>query len=773
MTRRIRTALGRAHSAPERPSGGFGRFAWLLVRFRLYVVVGWLVLLALAEVVLPSYGSGGGGGLQGLVPADSRAIQAEIDSFQLFGFPLTTRTMVVQRDPDGLSRTAQARVFLRALRLNRKDYPRLGRIEGALPITNTLKLLPGSSERSTTAITYLFYLPSVSLSRREGYADRFAEEVVDEPGDALVGVTGAAPGRITEGRLIKEALPKIELATLLLILLIVGAHFKSIVAPVVALVAAGIAYFITLRVIEFVAALLGLGAPEELEPLIVVLLLGIVTDYSIFFMSGTEARLRAGDPPLVAAMSATHSVTPIIITAGVTVAAGTAALYVATLGAFKALGPGLAVTVLIGLAVSVTLIPAMLALSGRAMFWPHVARARRRPGWAARAKRRYETFRNRTTSRLSHRRPAAVIAALSIALLLVPAVFIKDMELGFSIVGGLPRDSEARQAARAASLGFAPGIVSPAVLVIQGEGVGDSTRRLGLVQSLIERSPGVAATVGPRELESLRQVLTGLPEEKLSAAAVEPLLQASVSRRADAARVVVIFEDPPLGAEAIDSLRYLRGYIPTVLRAVGFEGAVAAFAGDTALAADTIDRTIDDLERVGAVVIAVSLIILAFYLRSLVAPLYLVFASILGFVASLGLTVIVFQLWLDQGALSFLVPFASGVLLVSLGSDYTIFLAGQIWGEARTTSFRRAVARATPRASGPITVAGVTLAASFAILGLVPLESFRQIAFALSAGVLIDTFIVRSWLVPSLVAVMGRVSAWPSRRYGAVEAKRG
>lgn len=771
---RLRLLLGQTGGLPEPPSGISGRFAHLVVRFRLYVVLGWFLLLILAQFALPSYGSAKAGGLQDLVPSDSSAIQAEIDSFRLFGFPLTTRTMVVQRDPNGLSRAAQARVFLRALRLNRKDYPRLGRIEGALPITNTLQLFPGSAERSTAAITYLFYLPDVSLSRREGYAARFAEEVVDEPGDALVGVTGAAPGRITEGRLIKEALPTVELATLLLILTIVGLHFRSLAAPITTLMAAGIAYFTTLRAIGSVAGLVGVGLPEELEPLIVVLLLGIVTDYSIFFMSATEARLRQGASPLEATLGATRGTAPIIITAGLTVAAGTAALYVATIGAFKALGPGLALTVLVGLAVSVTFIPAMLALLGGAMFWPHTERSRRDRGWLSRVRHRYESARGRAAARWSHRRPAAVIAALSIALLLVPAAFIKDMRLGFSIVGGLPPDTEARRAGRAAALGFAPGILSPAVLVIKGEDVGRSPQRLALLQSLIERSPSVAATVGPRELEALRRLLQRIPQEvAVPEEASRRLLQASISRKARAARLVVIFDDPPLGAAAIATLRSLRERVPALLDAVGLEESSAAFAGDTALAADTIDRTIADLERVGVTVVALTLVILGAFLRSLVAPLYLVAASVLGFLASLGLTVVVFQLWLGEGSLNFVVPFASGVLLVALGSDYTIFLAGQIWDQARTTSFRRAVAKATPRASGPITVAGITLASSFAILAFVPLDSFRQIAFALAAGVLIDTFIVRSFLVPALIALVGRHSGWPDRRVGAVRSEEG
>jgi putative drug exporter of the RND superfamily len=126
-----------------------------------------------------------------LIPQDSRAIQAEIDSFRLFGFPLLSRTLVVQRDPQGLSARAQARVFLRALALNRHRYPNLDRIAGALPITNTFRLFPSSRESGTTAITYLFFLPDVGLGTRERLASEFAHERVT----ARVIPSSASPGR--------------------------------------------------------------------------------------------------------------------------------------------------------------------------------------------------------------------------------------------------------------------------------------------------------------------------------------------------------------------------------------------------------------------------------------------------------------------------------------------------------------------------------------------------------------------------------------------------
>jgi putative drug exporter of the RND superfamily len=122
--------------------------------------------------------------------------------------------------------------------------------------------------------------------------------------------------------------------------------------------------------------------------------------------------------------------------------------------------------------------------------------------------------------------------------------------------------------------------------------------------------------------------------------------------------------------------------------------------------------------------------------------------------------------------LVYFVPFAAGVLLVSLGSDYNVFVVGRIWEEARALPARDAVAVAAPRASGAITTAGVALAASFGLLAVIPLEQFRQLAIIMAVGVMLDSIIVRSFLVPALVALTGRLGMWPGHQRVRVAARR-
>ena len=109
-------------------------------------------------------------------------------------------------------------------------------------------------------------------------------------------------------------------------------------------------------------------------------------------------------------------------------------------------------------------------------------------------------------------------------------------------------------------------------------------------------------------------------------------------------------------------------------------------------------------------------------------------------------------------------PFAAAVLLVALGSDYNVFLAGRIWTEARQRPIREAVAVAGTRAAGPIAVAAMVLAGSFALLALVPIRPFRELAVVMALGLIIDAFLVRTLLVPALITLVGRRSGWPGRR---------
>ena len=169
----------------------------------------------------------------------------------------------------------------------------------------------------------------------------------------------------------------------------------------------------------------------------------------------------------------------------------------------------------------------------------------------------------------------------------------------------------------------------------------------------------------------------------------------------------------------------------------------------------------EELIRVGVAALLVNFLLLALFLRALVAPLYLLAANALTVAATLGITTWFFQDQLDQGQLVYYVPFATSVLLLALGSDYNIYLVGGIWRAAQKVGIVEGIRTAMPAASLSISVAGLILAGSFGLLAIVPVDALRQFAFVMALGALLDAFVVRPLLVPALITLVGRRGFWP------------
>jgi putative drug exporter of the RND superfamily len=759
----------------SRPAGRPARaLAWVVVHLRFLVVAAWVAAAVLATIYLPPISEADGSSLASMLPKDSAAVATEQSISRIFGLPLFSRLQVVQRDPHGLSPAAQARVVRRAVELDSgRLKERFPDILGAIPVLNTARLLPGSRESGTTAVTYVFADPRLDIFGQRDALGRYVRAEISRPEDHLVGVTGAVAARVDEANRVASALPWVQLATVALIGLIVGFHFRSVGAPFVTLAAAAIAYLITIRVLVWLGQRAHVSIPQEIEPLVVVLLLGIVTDYSVFYLSGMRTRLSEGRSSVRAAKATSGELARIILTAGMVVAAPTAALLVTPLTFFRALGPGLAVTVAIGLVVSVTFVPAAMALGGRALFWParpQVARPASGNGGAAVPVDAEDRAAPDTTlepaarswrgaaARAVTRRPVAlVVCVVVVGGLAVAASFLRQTGFGISLTDELPNDSEAARAAVAAGTGFAPGITSPMEVLVRGPGVAHGADRLARLNRLVAAEPGVAGVIGPGTLP--------------------PRLTPSVflSGGRSAARFVVILDRDPLGSSGLREVGTLEHRMPDLLRRAGLGGASAGFAGDSALARETVGRTLDAIGLIAGAALIADFVLLAIFLRALLAPVYLLAASALVVGASIGLTTLVFQDWAGHPGLTYYVPFAVAVLLVALGSDYNVFVVGRIWQEARWRPLREAIRMAAPRASRAIGVAGLALAGSFALLALVPLTPFREFAFAMAVGVLLDSFVVRTLLVPALMTLFGRdidrapaeVRAGPTRSRGA------
>lgn len=705
-----------------------------IIRARWIILVVWLAAAAASVLYLPPIERAGGAALGALVPERADAIEAELRSKTEFAFPLLSRTVLVQRDPGGLNADQQLAALRRASRLTQGLEPGFDHVRAALPVLNTIGASPFARERSTAVLTYLFIDAELGARARRNIAERLRDQT-EAPPSQFVGVTGLAPAQDEQSKRVADRLPLIELATVLLVLLAVGVRLRAVGAPLLTLGAVAVAYLISSRSVAFVGQEAGFPVPQEVEPVMVVLVFGIVTDYSIFFLGRFRSLLQEGGGGRAAARQTSVELTPIIFTAGITIVAATASLLVAELDFLRVFGPGLAFSVLVSLLVALTFIPAGIAAFGAALFWPR----RLKPLPAA------EAHRDLGVAGFVSRRPWLTIAGCS-GVLAAACAGLLFIEFSNPIIRGLPKGAEARQAYVQAARGFAPGALSPTVLLVTAPDVADRRAELVALQRRLAQQRGVALVLGPAE-----QVAPGVR------------LGATFTEDGQTARMFVVLGSDPLGARAIRRVQRLQDRMPVLLARSGLPEAEVAFAGDTALSAETIEKTKVDLLRVAPIALLAMFLISALFLRALVAPLYLLVASIAAFAAALGLAALFFQGILGEQGITYFVPFAAAVLLVSLGCDYNIFLIGRIWQEARRLPLREAVPVAARGASRSITLAGLILAGSFALLALIPVRAFYELAFVMTAGLLIDTFLVRTLLVPALVTVIGERSGWPGR----------
>ena len=737
IEQRSRRPLGRRRSGeadpPEPPAAG------RLARAYAAVVV-WLAPLLVVMVAaaaygayhfLPSIASAPTATSDSLLPTHPAALAVERESARMFGAPLATPYVVVQRDPGGLPPQVQRASIAKAVAVDKQRVPSLRGIV-AIPVLNTLGIVPSSREHGTTIVTYLYFPHSTASGLAWADTQRYASYL--GPRLHAIGATGAEGARIEQYDLLAGRIHWTEAATVLVILLIVGIALRAVLAPILTVLCAGIAFLISQRLLGWLEASSNLTMPSELQGVAVALMLGIVTDYSVFYFSSAREALRDGLPAREAVRRSTLLNTPIVLTAGAVVSFGVASLVLGTLGFFRSFGPGMAITVATGLLVSVLLMPAMLRLLGPALFWPGL----RQGAPPVRAWRR-------RVSHLATGKPVSFVLAVAVcALLALAASGLRNgLPLGLQLVQGLPASNPVAVSARAAGQGFAPGVVAPTELLLRGRSIQNDHVALARLETALQRQPHVAGVVGAGDQ----------PTDSRFGGAFAP--------KGGAARFAIIFDSDPTESPAIGALERLQGVLPDLLRRYGLGAASVGWGGETALGVETVQATDASLWRVIAVALAVNFVFLLLFLRSLLAPLYLLLASAAALAATFGVTVYFFTSVLHDSGLPYYIPVAFSVLLLSLGSDYNIFVVGRVWKEADRRPLREAVAVAAPRAGRAITVAGVALALSFAMLAMIPITPFAVMAFAMGVGILLDTFLVRSMLVPALVVVFGRAGRWP------------
>jgi putative drug exporter of the RND superfamily len=706
----------------------------VIVWLRFLLVPAWIAATVLAVTHLPSAFEAEAGELGNLLPRSSSALEVERKAIKTFGLPLLSRTMVVTREPGGFSASqasSAARYIATTDRSNSPDAVK------AVPLADTPGML-GPGGAATTIVAYLYLDPALSEDESQESAERFATGLERATSAPVVKVTGALPGTRAETKIAESHLIWVELATALLVVAILALYFRSFGVPLLGLSTVAIAYLCADRVLGWIAERYGLSIPREAEPVIVALIFGVLTDYLVFFVSGYRQRLRQGTRTTAAVSETTGELLPVILTAALMIAGATLTLLLSGVRFLSAFGPSMAVAVIVSALVAMTLVPAALAIFGRTLLWPR--------GLGERSAEDSDSSKDVTGEKPGARGRLLGIAvklpwltaAICVLALLVAASGLRHLELGNPVMRGLPTSSEPRQGYDAAAAGIGPGVLGPTMLVLEGPGVAKHEAELASLQTGLERDPGVVGVLGPADQ----------PLPLRSGVMLAP--------SGNAARYVLALDGDPDGAAAAESLSQLEAELPAILRRSGLQGVRTGITGDTTIASELSDDTTTAFERVAPAALVVLLVLLWLLLRSWAAPLYLVASNLLVVAAALGLTVYVFQDLLGYGELAFFVPVASAILLLALGADYNVFLISRIWREAEDQELRPAIRSAGIRAGRAITVAGFILALSFAAVALIPIQGFREIAFALCIGLLLDTLVARTLLVPALVAIFGR-----------------
>ncbi|WEV28658.1 MMPL family transporter [Streptomyces sp. 71268] len=507
-----------------------------------------------------------------------------------------------------------------------------------------------------------------------------------------------------------------------LIVLINVLVFRSVLAAFVPLLAVVIVGGAAAGAVVGAAMLTGIKLDASTPSMISVVLIGIGIDYFLFLLFRFREQLRAHPdlPARAVAGDVSARVGTAITSAALTIVAAFATLAVASFGQFRVLGPSIAVAVLVMLLASLTLMPALLAVTGRKMFWPSRALKRApRAGLAGRV------------GDLVARRPLALVLA-SVALLGALTAGLVGIRMDFDTSGG-NQDTPAATTAKEVSRALPAGVSDPTtVYVAAPEGQRLTAERIAELPRALAKVKGVGQ-VGKTELNPERD-------------AARFDLYLTVETQSQAARDLV--SGPVRDAVAQHAPAGLKAHV----------GGTAAIFADVSTA---VDKDLKIVFPVAAVLISLILLML---LRSLLAPAMLMIAVGLGFAATLGASTLFFQHALDKPGVNFVLPLVLFLFVVALGTDYNILISDRIREEMdRPGPARAAVARAVRHTAPAIATAGVVLAASFGSLAVNAVPSTQQIGFATALGIMLSAFVLSIVLVPALAALLGRSTWWPIR----------
>ena len=533
----------------------------------------------------------------------------------------------------------------------------------------------------------------------------------------------------------------VALVAVFVILILV---YRSFLLPVAVLLTSLSALTVALLTVWWLAKTGVLLLSGQTQGILFILVIGAATDYSLLYVSRYREALRVEQDRWAASRRALRGAFEPIVASGSTVIAGLMCLLLSDLRSNSTLGPVASVGIVFAMLAALTLLPSLLFAFGRNAFWPR--RPKYEPEVVAAEHGLALHGGWRWLARLIETRPrqiwlltTAVLALLALAATQLKADGVPQSDL---VLGA----SQARAGQIALGKHFPGGSGSPVMVVVPEARLQPAADVLlghaGITGVSVKTaaSPSGTAPVSAAGVSAFGP--PGTPAPAPTVVDGQVLLQGTLDSAADSDAAALTVRD----------LRRELTAVPGAL--VG---------GVTATAIDTNDASIHDRNLIIPVVLAVILVILMLLLRAVVAPVLLMLSTMLSFLSALGVAALVFNGVFHFPGADPAVPLYGFVFLVALGIDYNIFLMTRVREEALQHGTREGIVRGLAVTGGVITSAGLVLAATFAALGVIPILFLAQIAFIVAFGVLLDTFVVRSLLVPALTYDIGRAIWWPSK----------
>ncbi len=736
-----------------------GRFS---VRFRWVIVVWWVAATVLAVLLLPGIGGVIKNDTTAFLPTNSPSVRAAQLAAPFLGGNTQVGTLVATRQDRALTAV---------------DNDRFDAVEReARHVANVVSVRDAAVSADGQARTAIIEFSNATEGG--GHAGAAAVASVrgilsqeELPGFGIF-LTGPLPELVDQQAAGNHTANHVQLLSAIFILVLLALAFRSALAPLVTLAPAGLALALAGPLIAE-SSKFGVQISSLMQLLLTALVLGAGTDYGLFLIFRYRENLRRGLSADEAIIASVERVGESISFSALTVIAALLSLVVASFGLYRGVGPGLAIGIAVVLVVELTFFPALLSIFGRAVFWPSTPQ----PGppkvgrWG------------RIAARVSGRPVAALVIGTAVLGALASSLVAyapSGFDPGGYIVGS---NSGIGEAVLAQHFGVASLSGTDVVFRLDRD-VWSDTALLDQAQDGLSSSGSFSSVTGALSANGVH-----LPPEALSSAyrrlgppgalaATEPAgthvdpffynaYRATAEFISEDGRTILyrvgLVAGSPGSTAALQAIPSLRAEVASVGRSIG--ATETGVAGQAAGAADVSSISASDILRVAPLVMVVLAILLALVLRSLVAPLYLVASVGLSYLASLGLAVALFVIVGGQLGINFTLPFFMFVFIMALGEDYNILLMTRIREEAATLPLRQAVVAALGTTGTTITSAGLVLAGTFGILAIATSGQVRQIGTGLSLGILLDTFVVRTLLVPSAVVLLGRWNWWPSRLF--------